>query len=293
MTESRWGSFGTFPTMTSGKLADLGRRVLNRLDEWDVQLPAQNRFQRAAELLQQTAEGGALDPDDEDCLLDLGEAGRTVTEMYVATHGVSGVPEPEVAEKVREAGKGADRSEDESYHHARNIQFELYLHGLFHAGGVDIVLQEPPDLVIHYGNEQVGIAAKRVWSPNQAHKRLSDAARQIADSGLRGIIAINVERYLDGIGTSADLDEKGREFNAHVARLRGQLPYLEKKEHVIGLLAVGTAFEWDPTSAPPRLHMSNFTQMLLIANDEREETFGNYFWERFRTSVSGWMFANL
>jgi hypothetical protein len=85
---------------------------------------------------------------------------------------------------------GRDRS-------ARNIQFELLTAARFVLGHVG-VREGEPDMIISFGAESVGVAAKRLTSlsESQVRKRVHAAIRQIERTPYRGIVAVNLEGRL-------------------------------------------------------------------------------------------------
>jgi hypothetical protein len=224
----------------------------------------------------------------------MGESARTVLELYIATHCGQLEPEPTVRSKFAQAIAGADMPEHEEAHSARDIQFELYLWGLINASGNVCRFAEPPDLVCDYGGEAVGIAAKRIWSLEQARKRLSIAAEQIASSGLRGFIAVNAQEYLTADAGVADLTTKGQAISDALRRLHGHLPHLAKKEHVMGLFVGGTVYRWDISDdGSVAFDLTAFHQWLLVAEEGPEEVAARQFSSAQQQGLAKWMAANL
>jgi hypothetical protein len=78
---------------------------------------------------------------------------------------------------------------------ARDRQFELYLAALFAHSGFNIELKEP-DLMFEHEGTHYGIAAKRISSARQIKKRVLEARSQLSKAGLRGLIALSVDRLL-------------------------------------------------------------------------------------------------
>jgi hypothetical protein len=222
----------------------------------------------------------------------IGEGARLITELHQATHARPERPPDDVVEKFRIAVEGADLAEEESSHLARDTQFELYVWGLFNAGNVPCRFGEP-DLVCGIGQEEIGIAAKRIWSTEQAKKRLSSAAEQIERSGRRGLVAVNAQEYLSAAATLGELDEKGTAFNADIVRLHGHLPYLARKPHVLGLIVCGTTYSW-PTLADGgrEVKFTLYTQLMLFPNDDAEETFLRRFFSDHGDALRVWMQYN-
>lgn len=74
---------------------------------------------------------------------------------------------------------------------ARDTQFELSIASSVAAGGLGVQLGEP-DMLFRSGASQAGIAAKRVTSESQLHKRIRQAATQVDGSGKPGFICLDL-----------------------------------------------------------------------------------------------------
>ena len=291
--EFEWRRLGYQPRLTQGRMHDCAIRVLRRLDEWGVNCPVGSRLPRIEALLAEREIKGADLRADPDLELLLAEAHRSTFEFYLATHGFEETPSEEYLQKLRIALGGADLPRNEDRHWNRDIQFELYVFGLLRAGGVNAWFDERPDIRFVYGREVLGMAVKRIWSLEQAHGALSEAARQIDNSGLRGVIAANVQEYINGIPDSEDLHVRGGAFNDHIERLHGQFPYLTGKPHVAGLLSCGIGVEWgDDAEGVRRLKMAMVSQMLAIGGDA-DEAFTNWFYGNLGNSLGRWFEVNL
>jgi hypothetical protein len=224
----------------------------------------------------------------------IGEAGRTVFELYLATHRQVDKPSNEICQKFGEAILGADLARDERDHFARNIQFELYLWGLFGLGSGRCEYAEPPDLISSYHDTTIGIAAKRIWSQEQAHKRLTKAADQIEAAGIPGIIAVNAQEYLTVDAAVAELATKGNAFNKDVVRLHGQFPEIAKKHHVLGLLLTGSTYRWDvPQDRAVEFNVSVYHQLLLLTDDSEQERLAISFSRERMEAFATWVMNNL
>jgi hypothetical protein len=97
--------------------------------------------------------------------------------------------------------EGRDRS-------SRNIEFELIVAARLCLGGIETWGAEP-DLQFDFRTERVGIAVKRVTSEKitQVESALKKGIDQIHRSGLRGIIAINLEHRLEGVPVTATIEQ--------------------------------------------------------------------------------------
>jgi hypothetical protein len=289
-----WRRFAHVPHMRPTKAHDLILRGIRRLGEWGVSIPSDSRIGRVEHLLRQWANPtGPLEDTQTRALI--AEAIRTAVELHLATHGSSGGPDEMLTKKSREILTGADLSEQEQQHYERDIQFELHINGTLAAGGFAPHLDESPDIRFKLGGEDVGVAVKRIWSREQAHRRLSDAANQIEESGVRGIIATNVQQYLDVLPVDESIEVRGQSFNEQIARLHGQFPYLFGKKHVIGLLMCGTVAEWSAASADqqPKLRIATFNQLVTIGDDRDEESRLDALFAPFDEALRRWMELNL
>lgn len=215
-------------------------------------------------------------------------------ELYIATHASPQQPSAEGAAKLSEAVLGADLPSEEESHRARDIQFELFMLGFMNAAGTACRLAEPPDLICAYGDGEAGIAAKRLWSLEQAKRRLSEGAEQIERAGLPGFIAVNAQEYLTGFGEIQSVNEATPRYQERLARLHGQLGYLKTKPHVRGLLIAGTTFEWIHVDGRvPRLAVSSFYDFQAITDDSHTVDEVKRFTDAQIAEFGRWMQANM
>ena len=284
-----WQRLAHRPSLPITRAHDLLVRTIHRIEDWGIVIPAGSRLLQAQIALRTCAERSAVPEDarERECFA---EGMRTAVEWYLATHGYEGEPTPAMREKLAQALGGAELSTEESQHFARDIQFELYVHGTLSAGGLGPWFDERPDLRIKYGADPVGVAVKRIWSLDQAHKQLSRAATQIEESGLRGIIATNAQEYLDILPATTNIEVRGTAFSEQVARLHGQFPYLAGKPHVLGLLICGTVAEWAADGEDgPVLRMATYNQLFVLEEQSAEargQAFGAQLGDNLRTWLS-------
>lgn len=166
--------------------------------------------------------------------------------------------------------------------------------GFMNAAGTSCRFAEPPDLICTYGDGEAGIAAKRLWSLEQAKRRLSDGADQIERAGLPGFISVNAQEYLTDFGEIQSVTEATPRYKERLARLHGQVPYLKTKPHVLGLLIAGTTFEWVHTDGRvPRLAVSSFYDFQAITNDAHSPDEVKRFTDAQIAVFGGWMQANM
>lgn len=76
---------------------------------------------------------------------------------------------------------------------AKDVLWEIELWSILVRHGFDAKLQEPPDIVLSFEGDLVGIACKKFYSENNVSKVLSEAVGQIESSFKFGIIASNLD----------------------------------------------------------------------------------------------------
>ena len=281
-----WSRLGQ-PTVTGSQLADKGRRAVRRLGEWGITVPPGSRLLRAIDIVDRRIGETFEAPEVETA------AAQTILDFYLITHAQADKPPSPVLERLAEALSGGDRVTSDSDRRPRDVQFELEVWAVFRVGGVDISFREP-DLIFQMGAQTIGIAAKRIWSVEQAHKRLSEAAEQIERAGLRGMIATNVQEYLNGVEADLDLASKGKAFDVDVRRLHGQMPYLAGKKHVIGIMLRGTGAKAgaDIPGAPRGHAVSNYNQTFMFLEEHEGPPFEDLF-KHIGESLQEWYRCHL
>jgi hypothetical protein len=286
----------SLPAIGVSKLADFGRRTVRRLAEFGIAVATHSRLPLAIGRLDlardQMARGDELSAMDREFI---GEAARDCFELYLASHAQA-APLPEVVlGKFRTALAGAPRSSAETNHRARDIQFELFVWGLMTASGNECRFAEPPDLVVHFGDHELSIAVKRIWSPAQARKRLSAGAAQIRRSKISGILAVNAQQFVGEDPHQAhNRGARVASLDDALARLHGHLPQVLQEGHVIGALFSGLTFAWitDETQATT---FSNqiFHQLVLFSDNADERLAFAAAWARHLRALQGWTEAHM
>lgn len=98
----------------------------------------------------------------------------------------------------------------------RDTQFELFVAALCRAAGFEGVLftgpDAEPDVRCDVAGVQIGIAAKRIKSESQIEKRIRSAVKQIDESGIPGIIAVETNILLNRDNTRIDRPISDRVF---------------------------------------------------------------------------------
>lgn len=128
--------------------------------------------------------------------------------------------------------EGRDRS-------ARNTQFELLTAARFVLGGVAVRAGEP-DMIIRFGTESVGVAAKRVTSlsDSQIRKRVHEAIRQIERTPHRGIVAVNLEARIKPVPKSASTAELLQNADAAFQVIGDLANQSVNNSRVLGMIAI-------------------------------------------------------
>jgi hypothetical protein len=73
--------------------------------------------------------------------------------------------------------------------------WELSCFSTFKIGGMEARLAEP-DVVTNFGHGDYGVACKKVYSENSVEKCIAKGVRQITDSGMKGLVALNIDELL-------------------------------------------------------------------------------------------------
>lgn len=95
-------------------------------------------------------------------------------------------------DRLRPLSSGAEFSKEESnFASARDFQFESFLGAVCELSGFDVQFCEP-DLIISDGSENYGIAAKRPRNKKKFERHYKKGVKQIFDSGVSGLVAIDV-----------------------------------------------------------------------------------------------------
>jgi hypothetical protein len=177
---------------------------LDFFEQLGVRVPASGRHRTALRLLEAANEAGRQAEPDADWRLRLEHAHRTAWETALIAVAAFRRRSPVRSTPFTLARLRNFMSGREVYDGGRSkawdYQFELYVAAQLVLGGLDVVDGEP-DLLFLYGHERVGVAAKRLGSlePAQVRRNLASAASQIARTGRRGWIAINLDTRFAGI----------------------------------------------------------------------------------------------
>lgn len=99
--------------------------------------------------------------------------------------------------------------------YAKDILCELELWFTLKSRSFDVILSEPPDIVVHFENSKIGIACKKLYSENNVGKVLSQGVGQIEGSFDFGILAVNLDDLLppNGYMEAPDHSTMGKRIN--------------------------------------------------------------------------------
>lgn len=125
------------------------------------------------------------------------EGNRDVTEIAFICEKLKQSFPTELTAVLKTLFDGAILPSSDSNTLARDRQFELYMAALFTHSGFKVELIEP-DLKFEHDGIYYGIAAKRISSARQIEKRIKEARLQLSKAGLRGLIALSVDRLIPG-----------------------------------------------------------------------------------------------
>lgn len=158
-------------------------------------------------------------------------------------------------------------------------------------GGLEVTRGEP-DLRFKYGYEPVGVAVKRLDSlaVAQVRRNITDAADQIARSGLRGWIALNLDTRFAGLPLVANrptlLKRFGQAFDSVTPIAARYAPGPE----VLGIIAYGHLSGWRPAGSrrkvPELLIRAPFRWLGWESDDPAAKMFFRDFTEAWRGRIS-------
>lgn len=76
---------------------------------------------------------------------------------------------------------------------AKDVLWELELWAILNRRSFVATLEEPPDLIVEFGDTRIGIACKKLYSEKHVQNVLSQAVAQIEESFDFGIVAVNID----------------------------------------------------------------------------------------------------
>jgi hypothetical protein len=76
---------------------------------------------------------------------------------------------------------------------AKDTLWELELLSFLKRSSFDATLEEPPDIVVNFGDAKIGIACKKLYADRHVQNVLSEAVAQIEPTFDFGIVAVNID----------------------------------------------------------------------------------------------------
>jgi hypothetical protein len=286
ITRGPWLARPQFGLGSSAWLA-LADWTLQRYTKLGVRLEPGNRLERAREILR-ASDARELVPtrDDTRTVALITEATRTAWDFYVIARALPKRRTPDLAGKLKMMFRGPDLPPDDAQTSdmPRDIQFEFSVAALFAMGGVEAT-SAPPDLQFNYHGRPWGLEAKRVRSRQQLAKRVSKAVEQLQEQQMPGIIAVNVDGYLDELPLDGSSEDVGRRFEERIQALQAMLPRLLEQPWLRGVLSLGTVFSWSFTGARPLFVSGSFTYFRGFVADEAEGAESVAFFDAMRRRI--------
>jgi len=251
----------------SSGLVALAHDTVERFSKRGVPLPAGNRLQRTLEILEQSHDRRLpIVASDPATLHVVAAAIRDVWEFQLIARTLPRQRDADLNGKLKVMLTGSYNS-----HKPRDFQFELLVGALFAMADIPS-LPAGPDLRFLVHGEEWGVAAKRVRSGDQLGARTTKARQQLEQHGLRGLIAVNVDAFLQGVPAIGNPDEIGeRFFNPAVARLHLLLPDLAKQQALLGIFMVGEVADWSFDGDKPRLAHSLIFQGRTFVDYQQDQ----------------------
>lgn len=248
------------------QFADIAARTVAKLEkELGVRVPDQSRLRLAAARVAElaTPEQQTLGPLEREAL-------RTIWDFAVIANAAP-KDHPRVQQDLGIALKGPLLQGEQPNDTPRDLQFQLYVGAVFAMANVPIIYEEPDFRFLLNGVER-GMAVKRIRSTEKVEARLTDGAKQLATAGVRGLVVANIDAFLKGrtFAGIADPKEAGRQFNLAVEPLHRRLPKLLGRPAALGVLGMGTAFEWVTEEGKTRLDQRWFYQFRWFTDDPLE-----------------------
>lgn len=249
---SAW-SFEDHGQLGSTALVALAEVTERRFQARGVPLPADSRVERAREIIQRSHDGRRPPKSgDPKTAALIGEAIRDIWDFQLIARTLPKERTPDLAGKLKLMFRGSSDPEKDKSSKPRDIQFELLVAAIFAMASIPTLPAEP-DLRFPFGDEEFGLAAKRVRSAGQLAPRITHARKQLERQGLRGLIAVSVDAFLEGVPANGVPGDVGAKFDEGVTRLHRLLPDLATQRSLLGLLAIGRVVGWAFDEEKPRV----------------------------------------
>ncbi len=166
----------------------------------------------------------------------------------------------------------------------RDTQFELFIAAICQAAGfIPVEYPDPPDVTCCVEGITIGVEAKRIKSEAQVKKRVPKAAKQIHESRLSGIIALDTSVALNPNNDRVTRPIPDEEFvplyhaaiNLFLRRYDARIRKWVSGKNVIGIIVHDhqVRFETDESWS-----LSSMTVQFCTAEDEAGKQLFNSFW---------------
>jgi hypothetical protein len=107
------------------------------------------------------------------------------------------------------------------------------------------------------------------------------------------MLGVSVDAYVADMPIPATLAEKGESFTASIGRLRGQLPYLASKPHVVGCMAWGRVFRWSFTLSIPQISIEQYAWFRHWGDGDEDTRRLKVCFDEYPSRVKQWFSENL
>lgn len=268
-----------------GAAIQVAKNTVVRLQQLGVKVPAGNRLEAAAKLLERiNTDPDLLKTADDDLLSRIAEAQRTIIELSLIVQ-VSGGPNRTTSkyhtDKLEQILSGATTASGDRNPIARNTQAELYTAAVMTARDLTVTHGEPDLRLKYIRGGDVGIAVKRIGSISQLDKRVKQGIKQIKSAGGKGFVALNVDLLVEGIELSTEEEGRGAQFHQAVTAVHDAYEKHGDDPAFLGLLVFGYLPRWEDEDGKRVLGMHQFRQILGVVQDDDEENefkefFGNF-----------------
>jgi len=101
--------------------------------------------------------------------------------------------------------------------------------------------------------------------------RTTRAREQLEEQDLRGVIAVNVDAFLEGVPATGDAAIIGAEFDKGVERLHRLLPSLADQQSLLGILVIGAVAGWEFNGDKPRISHPLIFQARSFGDDASDQ----------------------
>lgn len=239
----------------SATIEDLLGKALDYLATIGVRVPPSGRHALALKLLRKAnRSSGGMKSLDANERLRLEHAHRTAYEIVliaVASYRLRRhrSTSPFLVEKLQQVMGGAE-TYGPGRSQARDVQFEMFVAAQLVLGGLEVAKGEP-DIRFKYGYELVGVAVKRLDSLalGQVRHNITDAADQIAGTGLRGWIALNLDTRFEGLPLVANRPTLLKRFSRAFDSIIPVAARFGSGPHVLGIITYAHLSGWRPANS--------------------------------------------